>query len=389
MSGWLANGERNRKLASRTGEPSQGRFEGAAGRRPGACLGRIVLAAAWMLALEGVGVSQRQAQPEEAGGDPSAAAAAAARLRSSAPKPGEVVPPPSGMTFTTHLDHTAVWVGDQFHYTIIVDHAPAYEFVLETLTKETVNMDPFQVMDVTKETMNLKAGDRRLYLDLTMTSFATGKATEQIPQLTLFYFKREPGVLRAEEAAAESLTVPGPVLGMRSTLPPNVNDIRDPTTISSWPQSRWLVAGAGAFSLILLVTGLGWETVALVRRRRSQRGPDRRKAMNAVRERWLRAVPGDFANTEATVRFYDQSYQDLKEYVGYYLETPAAGLTADELQEEMQRLGADREFQDKVVRVLETLEADRYSQNGHAPAPEAVQRTAQEIREIFSAGSRR
>jgi len=386
MSGCFANWGKNRKRTSRTGEPTRGRIEGAAWKGHWVYIGRIGIGAALLLALEGLGTSQRQAQPEEAGGDPSAASA---RPRPSATKPAEIPPPPTGMTFTTHLDHTAVWVGDQFHYTIIVDHTPTYEFVLDTLTKETVNMDPFQVVDVTKQTMNLKSGDRRLYLDLALTTFATGKATDQIPQLTLFYFKREPGVLRAEEAAAESLTVPGPVLGLRSTLPPAANDIRDPISISSWPQSRWFVAGAGAFSLILLVTGLGWETVALVRRRKSLRGPDRRKAMNAVRERWLSTVPGDFSSTEVAVRFYDQSYQDLKEYVGHYLEFPTAGLTADELQEEMQRLSVDRAFQDNVVRVLGTLETERYSGNGSTPTPEAAQRTAQEIREIFAAGSRR
>ncbi len=63
--------------------------------------------------------------------------------------PAEVPPPPEGMSFTTHLDHTAVWVGDQFHYTIIVYHSADFEFVLDTLTKETVNMDPLQVVDVT------------------------------------------------------------------------------------------------------------------------------------------------------------------------------------------------------------------------------------------------
>jgi len=216
------------------------------------------------------------------------------------------------MTFATHLDHTAVWVGDQFHYTIIVDHTPNYEFVLDTLSKETVNMDPFQAVDVSKRTMNLKNGNRRLYLDLVLTSFTTGKPNEQIPQMTLFYFKRERGVLRPQEAAAESLTVPGPVIGLRTTLPPGANDIRDPMSVSSWPRLRWVLPGAGAFSLILLVAGLGWETIALVRRRKSLRGPDRRKAMQAVRERWLSAVPGDFANREAAIRFCDQSYQDLK-----------------------------------------------------------------------------
>ncbi len=296
----------------------------------------------------------------------------------------DVVPPPEGMSFTTHLDHTAVWVGDQFHYTIIVDHTTMYEFVLDTLSRETVNMDPFQVMDVTTETVTQKNGDQRIYLDIVLTTFTTGQDIEEIPQLTLFYFEREAGILRAEEAAAESLTVPGPVIALRSTLPPEANDIRDPVTVSSWPQSRWILAGAGTISLILLITGLGWETIVFVRRRKSQRGPDHRKAMNLVRERWMSAVPGDFSNSEAAIRFYDQSYQDVKEFVGHFLETTTVGLTAEELGQEMQRLNADREMRGKVVKVLGTLETNRYSNNGVAPSAEEARATAQEIREIFA-----
>ena len=62
----------------------------------------------------------------------------------------EFLPPASNITFATRLDRTAVWAGDQFHYLIIVDYPPDYEFVLDNLTKETVNMDPFQVIDVSK-----------------------------------------------------------------------------------------------------------------------------------------------------------------------------------------------------------------------------------------------
>src|SRR5262249_32156547 len=62
----------------------------------------------------------------------------------------ELVLPSSNMTVMTRLDHTAVWPGDQFHYLIIVEYPSDYEFVLDNLTKETVNMDPFQVIDVGK-----------------------------------------------------------------------------------------------------------------------------------------------------------------------------------------------------------------------------------------------
>ena len=369
----------------------RGWFENRMDRRPAgfrkALLCRTALGVALGLVLVGRGTMART-QGQGRGRD--------AEMEAPSPVPPppsskskEVPPPPAGMTFTTHLEHTAVWVGDQFHYTIIVDHTPNYEFVLDTMSKETVNMDPFQVMEVSKRTLNLKNSNRRLYVDLMLTTFATGKANEQIPQLTLFYFKRERGVLRAQEAAAESLTVPGPVIGLRTTLPPGANDIRDAVSVSSWPQSRWVLAFAGTFSLILIVAGIGWETVALIRRRKSQRGPDRRKAMLAVRERWLSSVPGDFANTETAIRFYDQSYQDLKEYVGHYLELATAGLTASELDEEMGRLGTDRDLREKTISVLGTLETVRYSQNGAAPTPEAAQRMAQDLREIFAFGSRR
>ena len=87
--------------------------------------------------------------------------------------------------------------------------------------------------------------------------------------------------------------------------------------------------------------------------------------------------------------FYNQSHQDLKEYLGYYLEVPTLGLTAEELQEEMQRLGTASDFGQKVTGVLKRLETSRYSLNGAQLNPEMTQSTAQQIREIFASGSKR
>src|SRR4051794_746046 len=72
-------------------------------------------------------------------------------------------PPPSELKFAVRLDRTAVWVGDQFHYLIIVDSPANYEFVLDNLTKETVNMDPFQVLDVHANPAFRDNGARRLF----------------------------------------------------------------------------------------------------------------------------------------------------------------------------------------------------------------------------------
>jgi len=103
---------------------------------------------------------------------------------------GEQGPLPE-LSFTTRLDQTAVWVGDQFHYQIIVDHSPKIQFVLENVNKDTINMDPLRVVDATSRAYTLKNGNQRLFVDLTMANFTTGLAQIQIPQLTLFYFRRE------------------------------------------------------------------------------------------------------------------------------------------------------------------------------------------------------
>ena len=299
-------------------------------------------------------------------------------------KPAEVVPPPAGITFSTRLDHTAVWVGDQFHYMVTVDYAPEYEFVLDNLTKETVNMDPFQVMDVRKQTTALKSGNKRLFVDLTLANFGTGQAGIQIPQFTLYYFHKTGHQAGAEQAAAESLTIPGIVIGLRSTLPPQPSDIRDAITVNSWERARWALPIAGWICAVIVGIGFLWELALFIRSRKTRKGPDRRKAMEAVRARWASAVPSDFSDPRAAASFYTHSYHDLKEYMGYYLETPTLGLTADELQEEMQRLDASPDLTERVAKVLGACETMSYARDGMASNAEAAPGVAQNIREILS-----
>src|SRR6058998_191598 len=105
-------------------------------------------------------------------------------------KPAQELVLPSNMTVTMRLDRTAVWPGDQFHYLIIVEYPSDYEFVLDNLTKETVNMDPFQVIDVGKNLIVQKNSGRKLFVDMTLANFATGQTSMQIPQFTLYYFRK-------------------------------------------------------------------------------------------------------------------------------------------------------------------------------------------------------
>jgi hypothetical protein len=291
---------------------------------------------------------------------------------------------PSGISYTTRLDHTAIWVGDQFHYMVIVDFSPDFDFVLDNLTKEQTNMDPFQVTDVSKRTADLANKGKRLFVDITMASFGTGQASATIPQLTLYYYRKDRKSAGPEQQAAESLTIPGPVIGLRSTLPPQPADIRDAITVSSWDRSRWVLPIAAYIATTFLVIGFCWEGFQFYKRQKARKGPDRRKAMDALRAKWASSVPSDFSDPKTTTEFYNQSYRNVKEYVGYFLETPTLGLTPEEMQEEMNRHGASSDFTRRVSKVLESCESSLYAPNGAASNADAARAVAQDVREIFN-----
>lgn len=295
------------------------------------------------------------------------------------------------VSFATRVDRTAVWVGDQFHYQIVVDHSPTIQFVLENVNKDAINLDPFRVVDVTSSTIPLQNGNERLFVDLTLANFTTGVAEIQIPQLTLFYFRREGAAAAAttsEGAAAESLTIPGSAIGIRSTLPRGASDLRDSVTVTGWARNRWIVAGVGWCALIVLLVGVSWEAVHLVRHRKRRKGPDPRRAMAAIEKRWSESVPEDFTDVNAVLEFYGRSYQDVKAYLGHLLETPTEGLTAEDMGEEMRRLSVNVALAGKAVNVLSICEAARYGPHGNDLMGEAGRGIVDDIREIFRTGSR-
>jgi hypothetical protein len=293
---------------------------------------------------------------------------------------------PSGMSYTTDLDRTAIWVGDEFHYVITVDYSSEFEFVLDNLNKEDVNMDPFTVVNVAKKTTPLSNNKTRLLLDITLANYSLNQTEAHIPQLSLYYFRRDQHTTSAEQAAAESLMVSGPSIGLRSTLPPNPADIRDSTAVIRWERLRWVVPAVSLVALTLLIAWLGWEAYLFLKKRSTTQGPDHRISMEAVRARWASGVPSDFSDSQATREFFDRSYQNLKEYLGYYLGTNTASLTAEEVKEEMRRSGASTDVTEKVGKALATCEAVRYSGDGITANGEAARSVARDVREILSLG---
>ena len=130
---------------------------------------------------------------------------------------------------------------------------------------------------------------------------------------------------------------------------------------------------------------LGRELALFVKRMKARKGPDRRKAMEAVRMRWTNSVPSEFNDAKTCLSFYDRSCQDIKEYIGYYMDTDTMGLTAEEMQDEMRRFGAKTDFAQRVAKVVEVCEKSRYAGNGASADSEMARGVAQDMREILKA----
>lgn len=358
--------------------------------------GKAALSVALCLACCAVHAEARTAQnaqpaaqtnaAQPAAAQPSASQAAPAKPRPAAPAAKQEATPPSpkGISYSTTTNRTGVWIGDQFHYVITVDYSSDFEFVLDNLNKDNVNMDPFPVIDVQKTVTPYGNNRSRLVVDMTLANLSLAQVDAKIPQITLYYFRRDQRTGGAEQAAAESLSIVGPMIALRSMLPANPTDIRDGITTAGWQSSRWIVPALGYAALALLLGWLGWEAFAFVKKRRTQQGPDRSVSMETVRNRWARAVPSDFSDGKMAKDFLDRSYLDVKEYLGYYLNTDAVSLTADEVQEELQRSGASSDVTRKAAKVLTTCEVARYSSNGTTATPETARGIAQDVRELLN-----
>ena len=98
--------------------------------------------------------------------------------------------------------------------------------------------------------------------------------------------------------------------------------------------------------------------------------------------------PRRFYRSGVATEFCGSSYRDLKEYLGYLLETHTEGLTSDEMGEEMRRRAAGSDLTERVVKVLGICEVARYGRSTNEPIGDIATGIAHDMREIFESGSR-
>jgi len=275
----------------------------------------------------------------------------------------------SKIAVSTHVDKTAVWVGDRLRYTVRVLHDPEIEFVLDNLTKENVNLKPFVVRDISVRQSTFGANKKIMEITFLVTAYETGQAELRIPSFPLYFFTRVPGVQRSQETAAESIPVPLTKIGLRSTL--TADNVRPRESKDFWQFSsqRWM------FSLALGLAGMAFLGVRAANRFWAwshKENPRRRRIPRRARHRMLqdfirKAQSNGTESAEEQVQFYKELSRFLREYLGELLETDAGSLTPDEIETFLKERGRDG-LSAPVKTILERCEQVLYTQRGFESA---------------------
>jgi hypothetical protein len=268
------------------------------------------------------------------------------------------------ITVSTHLDRTAVWVGDTLRYTVRAIHDREIEFVLDSLKKESLNLAPFVVRDVAVRQGPFQGNKRVTEVTLQLATYEGGQPELRIPSLTLYFFTHKGGLEKSADTLAESFVVPPTRVGLRSTLSAEPRRLRDNREITAAGPERWMAAFALGF------VGLAFLAVQATRRLWASSSAEKPKTPQPTRRargRWLR----EFLRATKSIgrdseqdqqRFYSEVSKFVRAYLAQALEIDASGMTPDELARILESHGRNglgapvRSLLEKCEQVLYTPE---------------------------------
>jgi hypothetical protein len=270
----------------------------------------------------------------------------------------------AGITLSTHLDKTAMWVGDTVRYTVKAVHDPDVEFILDQLKKESLNLAPFLVRDISARQGSF--GNKKITeVTLLLTTYESGQVELRIPSFVLYYFRRRPGVEKSGETLAESFPVPATKVGLRSTLTADNLRPRDNREIWQINPQRWIVPFAlGLAGMAFVLIQLGRRVWASSREERPMIRRRSRRARQRMLRDFVRKAQGiGRESTEDQFRYYGEVSQFVRSYLSESLEIDASGLTPEEMESALKNRGQNG-LSAPVKTVLERCEQVLYSPQG-------------------------
>jgi len=264
----------------------------------------------------------------------------------------------SSISIRTHVNKTALYPGDRLEYEVSVEHPASIEFIADHLKKDQLSLDGFEVVDVTNMTSTFSGG-KLFQVKFLLRTFDISGAVATIPSFDLYYFRRGSGQ-DANNAQAETVTVPATAIALRSTLPGPNASIRDSKPLLAVSSAAWLVPGAvGACALIAVIVWLLSLVVTRLRlgssKQRAKDGVHRQSLAERLDE--IRALEVD--SSEDVERFYRQASDLLRGLTGN-----GAGLTPQETELALRNGGGSERRAAAVGALLEQCDRIRYAPGG-------------------------
>lgn len=246
-------------------------------------------------------------------------------------------PPPEAplVDVHTHLNRTAVWVGDSIVWTVELTCAPTVDVLADDLSGDKLALVGLELMG--SETERTMSGDGTLIyrVHYRLAAYEVAETQLRIAPFKVRYYERRPGQRAEDVATAGEAAVPGALIAWRSTIPSGLQSIdlrperpaEAPPSVLAWARPVGLTLVVMSIAPVVL---WGAAKVHQLRRPRERR-PTLRASRNHARSALATLVTAE-TSTEADRRAaYTRLNDVIRQYLSDATGIAAAALTSDEV----------------------------------------------------------
>ncbi|MBI4456027.1 MAG: hypothetical protein HY644_09035 [Acidobacteria bacterium] len=282
----------------------------------------------------------------------------------SAEKKAPADAPAKNITFQTSVSQTSVWPGDRIHYWVTLLVPEGMKISLEDFDRRTVSFKPFTLTDSRRVTEELAGGVTRYQFDYMLANYEIGDRALEIPRLIFRYQKSvAPG---AKEPSTAEMEIPPLPIAVRSTLNQPLKQLRILESLPGdfSPSQEWLVltlSGLGGI-LVSLIPLLVWTWNHLPQWRRRERQLSQRKFLQQCGKALETLGKGLDKDGEEVKKRYQALEGVAQQYIRYFWNVEAAGLTGSELVYRLEKVNISAKQREYLGKLLDHGQNCRYSQ---------------------------
>jgi len=252
-----------------------------------------------------------------------------------------------------------------------------------------VNFKPFVLTDINRIAEELEGGGTRYKFDYTLANYEIGDRTMEIPRVIFRYQKAlAPGT---KEPSTAEMQVPPLPLAVRSTLnqPAKQSWIQESLPLNFTLDSDWLLSvGLGlAGMLISIVPLMLWAYRHVPRWRTRERLMSKGKFMQQC-SKSLDSLGRSLENAAEVKRQYQALENVTHQYVHYFWNVEAAGLTGGELTRKLEKLNVSAKQRELFSAVLDHGQNCRYAKDNGGQWGNAFQQDLREMRNVVGSKTR-